>query len=117
MEDPGTLWRLHWWMLALLRRLPVWWLALCDFNAVVYELDGLGRTVMTQLGAVPDWNEPTESAVQQDLSAFMRTHVLRVRVGREAIAAAADCPLRELWLVGRPEATEADRYKLGQDRR
>ncbi len=113
MEDPGTLWLLHWRMLAQPCRLPVWWLALCDFNAVEFELEDLGRTVLTQLRAVPDWKEPSESAVQKDLSAFMRTYAPAVRVGRETLDDAADCPLRELRLVGRSEATGAHRYKLG----
>ena len=113
MEDPGTLWLLHWRMLAQPCRLPVWWLALCDFNAVEFELEDLGRTVLTQLRAVPDWKEPSESAVQKDLSAFMRTYAPVVRVGRESLDDAADCPLRELRLVGRSEATGAHRYKLG----
>ena len=113
MEDPGTLWLLHWRMLAQPCRLPVWWLALCDFNAVEFELEDLGRTVLTQLRAVPDWKEPSESAVQKDLSAFMRTYAPTVRVGRETLDDAADCPLRELRLVGRSEATGAHRYKLG----
>lgn len=113
MEDPGTLWLLHWRMLAQPCRLPVWWLALCDFNAVEFELEDLGRTVMTQLRAVPDWKEPSESAVQKDLSAFMRTYAPAVRVGRESRDDAADCPLRELRLIGRSEATGANRYKLG----
>ena len=113
MEDPGTLWLLHWRMLAQPCRLPVWWLALCDFNAVEFELEDLGRTVLTQLRAVPDWKEPSESAVQKDLSAFMRTYAPTVRVGRESLDDAADCPLRELRLVGRSEATGAHRYKLG----
>jgi hypothetical protein len=113
MEDPGTLWLLHWRMLAQPCRLPVWWLALCDFNAVEFELEDLGRTVMTQLRAVPDWKEPSESAVQKDLSAFMRTYAPTVRVGRDSLDDAADCPLRELRLVGRSEATGAHRYKLG----
>lgn len=113
MEDPGTLWLLHWRMLAQPCRLPVWWLALCDFNAVEFELEDLGRTVLTQLRAVPDWKEPSESAVQKDLSAFMRTYAPAVRVGRESLDDAADCPLRELRLVSRSEATGAHRYKLG----
>ncbi|WP_419945065.1 DUF4007 family protein [Candidatus Poriferisodalis sp.] len=113
MEDPGTLWLLHWRMLAQPCRLPVWWLALCDFNAVEFELEDLNRTVMTQLRAVPDWKEPSESAVQKDLSAFMRTYAPTTRVGRETLDDAADCPLRELRLVGRSEATGAHRYKLG----
>ena len=113
MEDPASLWLLHWRLLAQPCRLPVWWLALCDFNAVEFEVEDLGRSVMTQLRSVPDWKEPSESAVEKDLSAFMRTYGPTSRSGRESVDDAADCPLRELRLVGRSEATGAHRYKLG----
>lgn len=113
MEDPASLWLLHWRLLAQPCRLPVWWLALCNFNAVEFELEDLGRSVMTQLRSVPDWKEPSESAVDKDLSAFMRTYAPAARAGRVSLDDAGDCPLRELRLVGRSEATGAHRYKLG----
>ncbi len=113
MEDPATLWLLHWRMLAQPCRLPVWWLALCDFNAVEFAPEDLSRTVITKLRAVPDWKTPSESAIGKDLSAFMRTYAPTAPLGRESMDDAADCPLRELRLVGRSEATGAHRYKLG----
>lgn len=113
MEDPASLWLLHWRLLASPCRLPVWWLALCDFNAVEFELEDLERSVMTRLRSVSGWKEPSESAVSKDLSAFMRTYAPSARSGRESLDDAADCPLRELRLVGRSEATGAHRYKLG----
>ena len=85
MEDPASLWLLHWRLLARPCRLPVWWLALCDFNAVEFEVEDLGRSVMTQLRSVPDWKEPSESAVEKDLSAFMRTYGPTSRTGRETV--------------------------------
>ena len=36
MEDPGTLWLLHWLLLAPRSQLPVWWLAFNEFNAVEF---------------------------------------------------------------------------------
>ena len=113
MEDPATLWLLHWRLLAPPCRLPVWWLALCDFSAIEFELDDLGRSVLTQLRSVPGWKEPSESAVEKDLSVFMRTYAPTARTNRGSLDDAADCPLRELRLVGRSEATGAHRYKLG----
>lgn len=113
MEDPASLWLVHWRLLASPCRLPVWWLALCDFNAVEFELEDLERSVMTRLHSVSGWKEPSESAVGKDLSAFMRTYAPSARAGRESLDDAADCPLRELRLVGQSDATGAHRYKLG----
>ena len=41
MEDPGTLWLLHWLLLARPCRLPVWWLAFNEFHPVEFADDDL----------------------------------------------------------------------------
>ena len=41
MEDPGTLWLLHWLPLAPKPQLPVWWLAFNEFNAVEFAEAGV----------------------------------------------------------------------------
>src|SRR5262249_11639912 len=45
MEDPGTLWLLHWLLLAPRSRLPVWWLALNEMHALEFTDDVLHATV------------------------------------------------------------------------
>ena len=46
MEDPGTLWLLHWLLLAPKKsRLPVWWLVFNEFNAVEFAEDDLEAAV------------------------------------------------------------------------
>ena len=58
MEDPGTLWLLHWLLLARPSRLPVWWLVFNEFNAVEFDDNDLEDAVITQLEAVADWQSP-----------------------------------------------------------
>ena len=41
MEDPGTLWLLHWLLLAPKSQLLVWWLAFNEFNAVEFAEAGV----------------------------------------------------------------------------
>ena len=45
MEDPGTLWLLHWLLLAPPSLLPVWWIAFNDFPAVEFDDDDLVEAV------------------------------------------------------------------------
>ena len=37
MEEPATLWLLHWLLLASPCHLPVWWLAFNEFHAVEFN--------------------------------------------------------------------------------
>ena len=99
MEDPGTLWLLHWLLLARPSRLPVWWLVFNEFNAVESTTTTLEDAVITQLEAVADWQSPNPSSVKKDLGALLRSYALVERSGRTSIDDLLDCPLRELNLL------------------
>ena len=113
MEDPGTLWLLHWLLLAAPSRLPVWWLAFNEFNAVEFTDDDLEVATTTQLDAVADWTTPRPSSLKKDISALLRTYAPAERSRRTGIDDLLDCPLRELNLIGRSPATGQYRFTLG----
>ena len=113
MEDPGTLWLLHWLLLAPPSRLPVWWLAFNEFNAVEFSDTDLAEAVAAQLEAMADWTPPHESSVRKDLRALLRTYAPAERSRRGSIDDLLDCPLRELNLVGQSPATGLHRFTLG----
>ena len=113
MEDPGTLWLLHWLLLAPPCRLPVWWLAFNEFHAVEFTDDDLEAATSIQLEGAADWNSPHPSSVRKDVSALLRTYAPAERSGRTGIDDILDCPLRELNLIGRSVATNRYRFTLG----
>lgn len=113
MEDPGTLWLLHWMLLAPPSLLPVWWLAFNEFHAVEFADGDLEGAVTTQLEAVAEWNAPHPSSVVKDVSVLLRTYAPAERSGRSGIEDVLDCPLRELNLIGRSVATNRYRFTLG----
>lgn len=114
MEDPGTLWLLHWLLLAPPSRLPVWWLAFNEFNAVEFTDDDLEIATATQLDAVAEWTKPPHpSSLKKDVSALLRTYAPAERSRRTGIDDLLDCPLRELNLIGRSAATGRFRFTLG----
>jgi len=76
MEDPGTLWLLHWLLMAPPSRLPVWWLAFNEFHAVQFTDDSLESAVSGQLDAAAEWADPHPSSVKKDIR---RTRLLSVR--------------------------------------
>ncbi len=113
MEDPGTLWLLHWLLLASRSRLPVWWLAFNEFHAVEFSEEDLKAAITTQLEAAGGWARPHPSSIKKDISALLRTYAPAVRSGRTGIDDILDCPLRELNLIGRSAATGRYRFTLG----
>ena len=113
MEDPGTLWLLHWLLLASPSRLPIWWLAFNEFHAVEFDDDDLRGAIDTQLETAAGWAKPHPTSIKKDISALLRTYAPAQRKGRTGIDDILDCPLRELNLIGRSVATGRYRFTLG----
>ena len=113
MEDPGTLWLLHWLLLAPPSLLPVWWIAFNDFPAVEFDDDDLVGAVGVQIEAIAEWNAPHPSSLKKDVGAMLRTYAPVERTGRSGIDDMLDCPLRELNLIGRSVGTHRYRFALG----
>ena len=114
MEDPGTLWLLHWLLLAPKQcRLPVWWLAFNEFNAVEFAEADLQTAVSTLLDGAPEWHKPHLNSINKDISALLRTYAPAHRTGRVRIDDMLDCPLRELNLLSHSPTTSQYRFTLG----
>ena len=113
MEDPGTLWLLHWLLLAPPSRLPVWWLVFNEFNAVEFTERDLEQAVEVQLEAVPTWSTPHPSSRRKDINALLRTYGPPIRAARTSLEDLLDCPMRELGLIHRSAVPERYRFTLG----
>ena len=113
MEDPGTLWLLHWLLLAPPSLLPVWWLAFNEFDAVEFTDEGLEAAITLQLQVGANWAPPHATSIRKDVSALLRTYAPAEQSGRTGIDDILDCPLRELNLIGRSAATNRYRFTTG----
>ena len=113
MEDPATLWLLHWKLLSPRCLLPVWWVAFNEFHAVEFDVEELGLACEGRIGAASDWHEPHRSSLRKDVAALLRTYAPAERTARSSIDDLLDCPLRELGLIGRSQATGKHRFALG----
>lgn len=113
MEDPGTLWLLHWRLLRKPCRLPVWWLAFNEFHPIEFTDDDIEGAVGAQLDAAADWSRPSRSSLKKDISALLRTYAPHERSRRSSIDDTLDCPLRELNLIRRSTTPGRFRFILG----
>lgn len=114
MEDPGTLWLIHWRLLRTPCRLPVWWLAFNEFHPIEFADDVLEGAVASQLESASDWKSPHPSSLKKDVSALLRTYAPQDRTKRSNLDDALDCPLRELGLIRRAAAPGRYRFILGE---
>lgn len=113
MEDPGTLWLLHWLLLAPRCRLPVWWIAFHDFHAVEFADADLEVAVTAGLESAPGWKTPRPSSVKKDITALLRTYGPAARSRRPHRDEMFDRPMRELNLIGSSAADGRHRFTLG----
>lgn len=113
MEDPGTLWLLHWRLLAPRCLLPVWWLAFNEFRPMEFTDHQLETEIIRHLEGAVAWKTPHPSSIRKDVSALMRTYAPAEQGGRTRVDDILDCPLRELNLIGRSSATSRYRFNLG----
>ena len=113
MEDPGTLWLLHWLLLAPPSRLPIWWFAFNEFQAIEFIDDTLELASTNFIEAVTDWKTPNPSSIKKDISALLRTYAPRDFKSQVYLDDILDCPFRELNLIQRSTATDAYRFTLG----
>ena len=113
MEDPGTIWLLHWMLLAPPSRVPVWWLVFNELQAVDFDDDVLASAITAQIESAGAWSRPHPSAITKDLAALLRTYAPAVHTARANFDDLLDCPLRELGLITRSAATGNYRFVLG----
>lgn len=82
-EDVGTLWLLHWLLLAPKSYMPVWWLSFSEFGAVEFTQQQLIEFACDQVESVSVWQSvPNRSSIEKDVSCFLRTYASSVDSGR-----------------------------------
>ena len=109
LEDPATLWLLHWLLLAPGSRLPAWWIAFGEGTAVEFTERQLLDRVAGGLDTVGGWVGPHPSSVAKDVSCLLRTYAPRSGGSRDRLEDLLDCPFRELGLI---HVSDADRTRF-----
>ncbi len=101
VEDLGTLWLMHWRIMAPKSRLPVWWLAFNDFEDVEFNKDDLQTSVTKKL-ADTSWHLPSTNTIEKEIKALLRTYAPPLNSKRPWVVTFEDylkCPLRKLELI------------------
>ena len=112
LEDPGSLWLLHWALLRPPCMLPVWWVAFNEFDALEFQDTDLQEAVIRQVELSNGWPDTNNASVKKDVSCMLRMYSApeQARSNEETV----DCPFRQLRLLtgvsGKPRTY---RFMLG----
>lgn len=109
LEDPATLWLLHWKLLSPPCLAPVWWTAFHLFGPHQFEEYQLTNHVV-ELTSAAGWPSVMESSIKKDVDCLLRTFALR-RHGRQTMDDLLDCPTRQLGLIA-PAAGETRSWRF-----
>lgn len=98
LEDPNTLWLLHWNLISGSERSTTWQWAFNRFPSNEFTREGLLQSVEDEsrrLNLAP----PSESTLKRDIEVFVRTYLSGRGTRSTAVEDSLDCPLTELGLL------------------
>lgn len=110
LEDPASLWLLHWRLLRPRCTAPVWWLAFHGFEPAQFTEEQLLHEIEEHVDAVPEWTRIAPGSVKKDVDCVLRMYAPARARGRDAFEDVLDCPFRDLGLI-EPVPGEARSYR------
>ncbi len=110
LEDPNTLWLLHWNSLQSGCQLPVWWLSFNSFHAVEFVSEALQIFVLEQTTA-SNWNFTNLKPIQKDVDCLLKMYSPRENQARATVDDFLDSPFRDLGLLT-PSSLTTDGFRF-----
>ena len=97
MEDPATLWLLHWHLCGRATK-TTWFWAFHYCPSISFERETL-ITGIKKLAEVREWTKAAENTIRRDVACFIRTYVAQSAPGNASYEESLDSPLTELGLI------------------
>ena len=102
LEDPATLWLLHWQLVESPHIASTWFLAFTRWSRDVFTRDELTNWILT-VARDTGKKSATPESIRRDIDVFLRTYVPARPDTRRPIEDSFDCPLVELGLINELE--------------
>ncbi len=113
LEDPASLWLIHWALFSPPSRLPIWWHTFNMINAVEFSTELLQDAALEQIDQIATWKNPAKSSIKKDVTALLHTYGPYEGIKNSGIDDRLDCPLRDLGLIGQSASTGNYRFNKG----
>lgn len=111
IEDPVTLWMLHWHAVSDKSILPVWRLTFNDFSALEFTEIELLQYCVDEVAATT-WSQPKKASLQKDVDCLLRMYSRRETQGRQTVDDLLDSPFRELGLIRPSQGLKKQAYRI-----
>lgn len=98
LEDPGTLWLLHWQLASRPELASTWYLAFTRWNRNVFTRDQLVKWIL-QVAQQSSATRSSLGSIKRDVDVFLRTYIPADEDRRRPLEDSFDCPLGELGLI------------------
>jgi hypothetical protein len=112
LEDPATLWLLHWQIASNVRRATTWFWAFSYVFDPEFTRDGL-ISALQQWVDTAGWKRIAPSSLKRDVDCFLRTYVPSRQTQGTVLEDTLDCPLVELNLVREAGDRQTFQYVRG----
>ena len=97
LEDPGTLWLLHWQLVNRPERATTWWWVFNQYPGTVFTRTEIQEALETLVNQ-REWTRVTSASLKRDIDAFIRTYAPQRR-RNVLLEDTLDCPLAELGVM------------------
>jgi hypothetical protein len=112
LEDPNTLWLLHWLLISNSERSTTWQWAFNRFPSNEFTREGLLQNVEDEIRRL-NLSPPSESTLKRDIEVFIRTYLSGRGNRTTAVEDSLDCPLTELNLLEEVSGTNLVKIRRG----
>ena len=112
LEDPNSLWLLHWNLIANSERSTTWQWAFNRFPSNEFTREGLLQSVEDESRRL-NLTPPSESTLKRDIEVFVRTYLSGRGSRSMAVEDSLDCPLTELGLLEEMSGASLLKIKRG----
>lgn len=115
LEDPATLWLLHWQIASNRTRATTWFWIFSHFHEPEFTRETINSALYSWTQTLPG-KQVAESSVKRDVEVFLRTYVPSRQSRRDITEDSLDCPLVELGLIIQPGGGQAYQFRRGAQR-
>jgi hypothetical protein len=112
LEDPNSLWLIHWNLISNHERSTTWQWAFNRFPSNEFTREGLIQSITDECRRL-NLQPPTDGTLRRDVEVFIRTYVSGRTTKTAAVEDSLDCPLTELGLMDEVMGTELYRIRRG----
>jgi hypothetical protein len=113
LEDPASLWVLHWHIATNRFRCTTWFWTFSHFHEPQFSREALGTALFKWTQTLPG-KQVAESSLKRDVEVFLRTYVPSRQNRGDMAEDSLDCPLIELGLITQPFGSQTYQFRRGR---